>query len=127
MYSTLQEGFGLESFSSWKLTLPSKVRGPIRTVLPIGSLPYLVILGDTLCYLLQFFAREFPQKMLRNILSCFTQLEVSLEFPDTLKLPGGLYRGVSTIFSHFWWNYFYADRHVDFWSIFEIQIFQVFA
>ena len=35
-------------------------------------------------------------------------LEVSLDFPDTLKLTGGLYWGVSTIFSHFWLNYFYA-------------------
>ena len=31
-----------------------------------------------------------------------------MEFPDTLKLTGGLYWGVSTILSHFWLNYFYA-------------------
>ena len=55
-----------------------------------------------------FFLREFPQKMLRNVLTCLTHLEVSLEFPDTLKLTGGLHRGVFTIFSHFWFNYFYA-------------------
>ena len=54
------------------------------------------------------FLREFPQKMLRNVLSHLTHLEVSLEFPDTLKSTGGLYWGVSTIFSHFWLNYFYA-------------------
>ena len=38
----------------------------------------------------------------------FWDLEVSLDFPDTLKSTGGLYWGVSTIFSHFWLNYFYA-------------------
>ena len=54
------------------------------------------------------FLRKFPQKMLRNVLSHLTHLEVSLEFPDTLKSTRGLYRGVSTIFSHFWLNYFYA-------------------
>ena len=54
------------------------------------------------------FLREFPQKMLRNVLSRLTHLEVSLEFPDTLKSTGGLYWGFSTIFSHFWLNYFYA-------------------
>ena len=54
------------------------------------------------------FLREFPQKMLWNVLTHLTHLEVSLEFPDTLKSTGGLYRGVSTIFSHFWLNYFYA-------------------
>ena len=51
---------------------------------------------------------EFPQKMLWNVLSRLTHLEVSLEFPDTLKSTGGLYWGVSTILSHFWLNYFYA-------------------
>ena len=38
----------------------------------------------------------------------FWDLEVSDDFPDTLKSTGGLYWGVSTIFSHFWLNYFYA-------------------
>ena len=33
---------------------------------------------------------------------------MSDDFPDTLKSTGGLYWGVSTIFSHFWLNYFYA-------------------
>ena len=51
---------------------------------------------------------EFPQKMLRDIWSSLTNLEVSYDFPDTLKSTGGLYWGVSTIFSHFWLNYFYA-------------------
>ena len=45
----------------------------------------------SLCYVLPFFLREFPQKMLRNVLSCLTHLEVSLEFPDTLKSTWGLY------------------------------------
>ena len=62
----------------------------------------------TLCYVLPFFLREFPQKMLQDIWSRLTHLEVSLEFPDTLKSTRGLYWGVSTIFSHFWLNYFYA-------------------
>ena len=44
-----------------------------------------------LCYVLPFFLGEFPQKMLRNVLSHLTHLEVSLEFPDTLKSTGGLY------------------------------------
>ena len=37
------------------------------------------------------FLREFPQKMLPNVLSHLTHLEVLLEFPDTLKSTGGLY------------------------------------
>ena len=44
-----------------------------------------------LCYVLPFILREFPQKMLRNVLTRLTHLEVSLEFPDTLKMTGGLY------------------------------------
>ena len=62
----------------------------------------------TLCYVLPFFCANFLKKMLRNVLSRLTHLEVSLEFPDTLKSTGGLYWGVSTIFSHIWLNYFYA-------------------
>ena len=54
------------------------------------------------------FLGEFPQKMLQDIWSSLTNLEVSYDFPDTLKSTGGLYWGVSTIFSHFWLNYFYA-------------------
>ena len=46
--------------------------------------------------------------MLPNVLSRLTHLEVLLEFPDTLKSTGGLYWEISTIYSHFWLNYFYA-------------------
>ena len=66
------------------------------------------LIPSTLCYVLPFFLLEFPQKMLRDIWSRLTNLEVSYDFPDTLKSTGGLYWGVSTIFSHFWLNYFYA-------------------
>ena len=46
---------------------------------------------SSLCYLLLLFLHEFPQKMLRNSLNRLTHIEVSLEFPDTLKLTGGFY------------------------------------
>ena len=69
---------------------------------------FLLQASLTLCYVLPFFLLEFPQKMLRDIRSRLTNLEVSYDFPDTLKSTGGLYWGVSTIFSHFWLNYFYA-------------------
>ena len=69
---------------------------------------HLFLQHFTLCYVLPFFLLEFPQKMLRDIRSRLTNLEVSYDFPDTLKSTGGLYWGVSTIFSHFWLNYFYA-------------------
>ena len=42
-------------------------------------------------------------------LTCwFSYLEVLMEFPCTLISNRGLYWGVSTIFSHFWLNYFYT-------------------
>ena len=44
-----------------------------------------------LCYVLPFFLGEFPQKMVRDIWSSLTNLEVSYDFPDTLKSTGGLY------------------------------------
>ena len=47
--------------------------------------------STALCYVLPFFLLEFPQKMLRDIRSRLTNLEVSYDFPDTLKSTGGLY------------------------------------
>ena len=47
-------------------------------------------------------------KIERKSTCWFWDLEVSLDFPDTLKSTGELYWGVSTIYSHFWLNYFYA-------------------
>ena len=94
----------------------SKPFDPFRSVLGIsmysyinqGFPPFLATFGWTI---LTPWAKTWNiriSKIDRKSTCWFWDLEVSLDFPDTLKSTGGLYWGVSTIFSHFWLNYFYA-------------------